>query len=93
MSTEITYTLSEQTEKKYTVQTAAGAALTRLGNKSVCLDKIMGRPYPDSLTLVEVNTLADSLVDDTLFWTGTFQGVGGSNTPTDIYNNLAKEFK
>lgn len=65
----ITYTWSERNEKNYTVGQAVKAAQARLPEgKQYCSNALKGRPLTDSITLVELNELADQIVDDTNYY-------------------------
>ena len=66
----IPYTKSEKTEKRWTVGQAVKAAELRLKGIPMCVNCLRGRYYDMStkITLVELNQIADSLVDDSHFY-------------------------
>ena len=63
----VAYTERETLERKYTNNDAVAAAKVRLGNRPYCTNALYRRG-PDRLTLPELNDLADSIVDDTVFY-------------------------
>lgn len=66
------FTLSERTEKKYTIQDAMDAARALLKDKyrchSLCINSISHRDLQEKITMLTVNELVVRLVDDTLFY-------------------------
>jgi len=68
--THIPYTKTEKTEKKWTVGQAVAAAEIRLKGIPMCVNALRGWYYDLStkITLVELNQIADSLVDDSHYY-------------------------
>lgn len=69
------YTRSERTVKKYTVYQATESARRRLNQVkgfkgSICVNALRGRSDSDKITLEELNSLSDSIVDDTMYHEG-----------------------
>ena len=62
------FTLSERTDKKYTVGQAVASAKRRLKGRSYCMNAISGRDLSEKITLEELNRISDAIVDDTNFW-------------------------
>lgn len=64
------YTLRERTAKVYTVGRALATAETILKGKrinEICVNAIKGRALTETITLVELNALVETLVSDTLY--------------------------
>ncbi|WEM34344.1 hypothetical protein [Xanthomonas phage X1] len=69
----LSYTHSERTVKKYTVNQACTSARYRLeksGLTSLCTNSISGRSGSELITLEELNKIADAIVDDTFMYDG-----------------------
>ena len=67
----MTYTRSERTDKKYTIGQALESAkrrLNRIGIARYCVNAIQGRDAGEKITLEELNTLADSIYDDSVYY-------------------------
>lgn len=64
----ITFTKAEKKEKKYTIFQAIQAARLRLGNRSICTNALCDRSDNYPITLVELNEIADQIVDDTRYY-------------------------
>ena len=67
---DIPYTERETVEKNYTVQQALEAASVRMNGRPICLDAIRRRSRDEKITLVELNTIADLVIDDTRYYAG-----------------------
>lgn len=71
----VTWTYAEQTQQRWTVAEAIKAASARLGpDMQMCTDALLDRGHPRDhaakITLIELNRLADKLVDDSLYYSG-----------------------
>lgn len=69
----LTYTHSERTVKKYTVNQACESARYRVaksGLTQICTNSLRGRPGSELITLEELNKIADAIVDETFYYDG-----------------------
>ncbi len=67
----IAYTESETKVAKYTVADAVTAAKTILAQRNIrvyCSNAISGRELREKITLLELNELSQSIVDDTNYY-------------------------
>lgn len=67
------YTRSERTVRKYTVGQAVASAERRLnqaGVKGMCMNAVRAYQRTDSITLEELNRIADAIYDDSVYWGG-----------------------
>lgn len=62
------YTISEKTEKKYTIAQAIEVARILCNGQPVCSNAISGRALNEKITLVELNLLSEEMVSDTYFY-------------------------
>jgi len=64
------YTLKEKTEKKYklsfAIEQAKGILKMKHNKSSCCVNSVKNRSQDELLTIVEVNKIIDTLVDDSL---------------------------
>lgn len=69
---EIPYTEAERTQTNYTVGQAVKVAALLLKGKPMCVNALSDRYYTRDLstpiTLVELNSLSDQLVDDSHYY-------------------------
>ena len=63
----ITYTYRERTLKNHAVGEAVKIVEQRLDGVRMCTDALKHRDLSDKITLVELNELADKLVDDSFY--------------------------
>lgn len=66
----ILYTSNEVTQRKYTINDACSIALMCMNGKPICINSIRGRNHRDDdqkITLVELNSLVASIVDDSYY--------------------------
>lgn len=64
------YTLSERTDKKYTVGQAVSSARRLLKDSGicVCVTPISDRSMSEKITLEELNSIAMAIYDESVYW-------------------------
>ena len=64
------FTRSEREDRKYTIGQAVASAkrhLVKKGIRTICVNALRRRPDETPITLVQLNRLAEEMVDDTIY--------------------------